>query len=109
MRKVVLLDGTVVDNLSDSTTANSIVAERPTYGEAGAVRDLFTPENSKTIRILNEQDEEVAVGANLILLGGCKIDDFGSIKRATIETRYKTPTELMQDEIVELQEAIIGE
>lgn len=109
MRKVILADGTLIPNCTDSTTSNEIFALRNTYEEAGAVRDLFTPDNSLRIEVKNENDETVVLGTDLILLEGATLSSTGTGVICTITTRVKTELEKMQDEISELQEVIIEE
>lgn len=108
MKKVILADGTVINRCTDSTTANSIFALRDTFAEAAAVRDLFNKENSKVIRIETEAGEEVTTGSNLVLLPDCILAEVPDGVQAEIKTRYKTEIELLQDEVTELQEVVIG-
>ena len=109
MRKVKLADGRVIANCTNSTTTTEIYILRENYGDAGAMRDSFTPENSKNIVVYDENDEEITSGVDLILNPGCELIDSteedGIICKVT--TRVKTDIEKMQDEIVELQEVII--
>lgn len=107
MKKVVLKDGTVIENCTDSTTSNEIYALRKSYEEAGAVRDCFTSENSKTITVKSENDEVITVGADLVLLDGCSINPTEGGYVCAIKTRVKSEMEKMKDEIAELQEIVI--
>ena len=107
MMKVLLADGTIINNCTNSTTSNEIYALRESYGEAGAVRDLFTKENSNVITVKNDTGEVVTKGANLILLDGCEITVAEDGFVCGIKARTKTETEIMKEEIAELQEAII--
>lgn len=107
MKKIILADGTIIQNCTDSTTSNEIYALRNTYGEAGAVRDSFTAENSTTITVENENDEIETVGADLILLDGATLTKTDDGFVCQIRTRVKTEVEKMQDQIAELQEVII--
>ena len=76
MRKVVLANNEVITNCTDATTCNEILAVRDTYEKAGAVRDLFTKENSKRIVVKDENDEVVTTGTDLILLDGATITTY---------------------------------
>ena len=107
MKKIILADSTIITNCTDSTTSNEIYALRSTYGEAGAVRDLFTAENSKVITVTDENDTVITKGTNLVLLDGATITPADDGYVCQIKTRVKTETEIMKDEIAELQEAII--
>lgn len=107
MKKVILADGTIIDNCTDSTTSNEIYALRSSYETAGAVRDLFTTTNSKTIEVQDEEGKIVTKGADLVLLDGCTITTTDDGYVCQIRTRIKTETEIMQDQIAELQEAVI--
>lgn len=109
MKYVILADGTRIDNCNDSTTSNSIFAVRSSYEEAGAVRDLFTAENSTVIKVYNDKDEEQVIGADLILLDGAKLTVNGEDVICEITTRVKTEMEKVHDEITELQDAVIGD
>lgn len=108
MKYVILADNTRIDNCNDSTTSNSVFAIRDNYGDAGDVRDLFTAENATVIKVFNENDEEVTKGVDLVLLPGVKLTESEDGKIiCEIDTRIKTEMEKIQDEIAELQEAII--
>lgn len=108
MKYVVLLDGTMVENCSDSTTSNSIFAIRSNYEEAGAVRDTFTKTNAAVIRVFNEEGTEVAVGSDLVLLDGANLIANGDgTVTCEITTRAKTELEKMHDEISELQDVVV--
>lgn len=107
MRKVILADKTVIPNCTDNTTSTEILAVRPTYGEAGAVRDLFTPENSIRIEVKNEDDETVVLNSDLVLLEGADLNETENGVICRVRTRVKTELELMHDEIAELQEVVI--
>ncbi len=109
MKYVILRDRTRIDNCNDSTTSNSIFAVRDSYEAAGAVRDLFNPENSSVIRVYNEDGTESVVGSDLVLQAGCRITEDGDKFVCEITTRVKTAEEKMQDEIAELQEVVLGE
>lgn len=108
MRKVVLKDNTKITNCTDSTTTNEIIVLRDTYAEAGAILDTVTPESASVIKVYDEKNELVAEGADLVLIDGGKLDKVENGVTVTFTTRVKTQTEKMQDEIEELQEAIIG-
>lgn len=109
MKTVILSDGTRIDGCSDSTTVNSVLAIRETYGEAGAVRDLFTDKNTGAIRILNEDGSVYATGNSLKLLDDATLRATVDGVICEITLRNKTELEVMQDQISELQEAIIEE
>lgn len=108
MKKVILTDGTIINNCTDSTTSNEIYALKDSYGDAGAVRDLFTTKNSSTIVVKDENDDIVAKGINLVLMNGATIIPENDKFICIIKTRIKTETEIMKDEIAELQEVVIG-
>lgn len=109
MKKVVLKDGTEIFNCLDSTTSNEIVFARTTYAEAGAVFDLVNDVNASSIQVFDEEDKLITKGADLILLHNFTLDKKDDDIIGTFKTRVKTSMEKMQDEIVELQEAVIGE
>ena len=109
MRTVILADDTRIENCSDSTSVNSVVAVRGTYSEAGAIRDLFTEENSSIIRIEDHEGNLVASSGSLVLLPGVSIRDTAGGVIVEVNLRNKTELEIMQDQITELQEAIIEE
>lgn len=110
MKLVVLTDGTRIENCADGTSANTIMAVRDSYGNAGAVRDLFTAENSKVIKVYDVGEEETleSTAPDRVLIAGATISENGGNFICTINTRVKSDTEKMQDEIAELQEAILG-
>ena len=105
---VILADGTKIENCTNSTTSNSVFAVRNSYSAAGAVRDQFTAENAKVITVYDDEDQETTSGADLVLIPGCKITEDGENFVCEIDTRVKTNEEKMQDEIAELQEAILN-
>ena len=109
MKIVVLTDGTRIEGCSDSTTVNSVLAVRETYEAAGAVRDLFTDENSGAIRILNSDGTEYTTGSGLKLLDDAALRATVDGVICEISLRNKTEIEILQDQIAELQEAIIEE
>lgn len=104
-----LTDGTRVEGLSASSTASSLLAIREDYGKAGAVRDLFTKENSGTVRLFNDDGSEAGVGTNLKLMDGATLRQSLDCVLCEITFTFKTELEILQDEITELQDAIIGE
>ena len=104
MKYVLLSDGTRIDDCTDSTTSNSIFAVRGTYEAAGAVRDLFTSENSTEISVYDvSTDEKVVEGIDLILVDGCEIHVDGDDIVCEITTRTKTTEEKLLDEIDKLK------
>lgn len=108
MKYVILADNTRIDNCSDSTTSNEIFAVRNSYEEAGAVRDLFTDENSIVVCVYDEQDQLVTKGSNLVLVSGAVIEEQNDKFICAITTRGKSEIETIKDEITELQEAVLG-
>lgn len=109
MKYVLLADGTRIDNCSDSTTSNSIFAVRSSYGDAGAVRDLFNNKNTAVIRVYNEAtDTESTVGADLVLIPGCTITEDSGTFVCEISTRVKTEMEKINDELHEIQDVLLG-
>lgn len=109
MKKVILANGTEITNCTDSTTSNEIYVLRDTYALAGAVRDLFTAENAKTIVVKDENDVTITVGADLVLIDGAELSSAVGGVICAIKTRVKSEVEKMQDEIAELQELVIEE
>lgn len=107
MRSVILADDTRIDNISDSSSADAILAIRENYGEAGAVRDLFTAENSTSFKILDEKGEEVVVAGEVVLLDGAQLYPTEGGVIAQINFRPKTDVEILQDEVKELQDVVI--
>ncbi len=102
-----LADNTIIENISASSTPYSIIAIRETYGDAGAVRDNLTVENSTSITIFNDNDEEVAIGSELMLLDDVTLRKSTDGIIVEVKTRDKTDIEKLQDQIIELQDAII--
>lgn len=109
MKYVILADGTRIDNCNDSTTVNSIFAVRDSYGNAAAVRDLFSSANAKNITVYDEEDKVVTSGADLVLVDGVSVAPGNSGFVAEITTRVKSHDEIIEDQIAELQEAVLGE
>ena len=109
MKYVVLADGTRIENCSDSTTSTSIFPIRSSYGEAAAVRDTITALNGKNVRVYDENNQMTTSGADLVLIEGVSVhfsDGVGYV--AEISLRNKTRDERIDDQIAELQEAVIG-
>lgn len=108
MKYVILADGTRIDNCSDSTTSNEIFAIRNSFANAGAVRDFITEENVAVVTVYNDKNEKVAEGSDLVIDGNTSL--YGEEENITcqIRTRMKTNEEKMQDQIAELQKAILG-
>ena len=109
MRYVVLADGTRINNCSASTTSHAILALRDTYEEAGAVRDLVTDEGAETVVVYNDDETVVETGTNLKLVDGANLLPSGDKILCEISFRDKTEIEILQDQIAELQEVVIGE
>ena len=116
MYYVVLADGTRIDNCSGSTTSNYICAIRDNYADAGAVRDLITPENAAVIRVYRVDSDkegsepvEITVGADLVLIPGADLVEVMDKVECRITTRVKTDVEKLQDEVSELQDVVIGD
>lgn len=107
MKKVILADGTIISNCTDSTTTNEIYVLRESYGDAGAVRDLFNQTNASLIKVEDENGDLLTKNANLVLLEDVSISPVDGGYVCLIKTRVKTEMEIMKDEIAELQEAII--
>lgn len=108
MRYVILGDGTRIDNCSNSTTSHSILALRDTYANAGAVRDIITQEAAEVVKVFNEDDTVVETGTNLKLVDGANLIVSGEDIICEITLADKTEIEILQDQIAELQEVIIG-
>lgn len=109
MKTIFLTDGTTIGNCIDSSSPNDIFALRNTYEEAGAVRDLFTDENSGAVRVVDDVTGEEETKGNLLLLPGCDLILSADGILCEIHLRSKTEIEILSDEVAELQEAIIGE
>ena len=113
MRYIILADDTRIDNCTDSTTSNSISVVATSYQRAGKIRDSFTDENSRVIKVYNaENDDLLETGADLILIEGCRIYE-QKVEDTTqcvcvIATRNKTNEEKLNDRITDLEEAVIG-
>ena len=104
---LLLKDNTRINNVSPSSSPTEIVIIRDSYETAGAVRDLFNLSNSSVIRLYNENGTKADSAADLILLGGCELIVSQEGVLCKVSLRYKTTDEKLQDEIVELQDAII--
>lgn len=109
MKYVILTDGTQIDNCTDSTTSQNIVVLRDTYALAGAVRDLFTDDNTSVIEVYEEDGTTSVIGSNLVLVSGCTISETTDGYTCVITLRGKTNEEKMQEEIAELQEIVLEE
>lgn len=107
MKKVILADGTVIENCTDSTTTNEICALRANYAEAGAVRDSFNADNAVAIEVQDESGQVIIKAGDLVLLDGATLEKQNDGVVCKVQTRVKSDVEKMQDEIAELQEAII--
>ena len=108
MKKVILTDNTKIEKCTDSTTSQYIEAFRSSYEDAGAVRDLITADNSEVITVHNEDDTVAVTGSDLVLLSGCEIKEVTDGFVCIISLRNKTTEEKMQQQIEELQEAVLG-
>ena len=109
MKSVLLTDGTRIINCSEATTSDSIYIVRDSYEAVGAIRDLFTDNNTNVIIVYDENEQEVNKGIDLILLHGSNIIENEDSIICEVKLRTKTEIEKMQDQITELQEAVIGE
>lgn len=107
MYKVVLSDGTVINNCLEGTTSDHIVAYGSTNAEAAAAADLITSENSDAITVLDENDKIVVSAGDLVLLPGATLSESGEGFTCTISLRHKTHDELVDEQIAELQEVVI--
>lgn len=107
MYYIKLADGTVIQNCAEGTTSDNIIHTGETYADAVSIMDDVTAENTSTIRVYNADDEVVTVGTDLVLNEGATIGETDDYKFCTITLRHKSEMELMQDQISELQEAII--
>lgn len=106
MKYIKLADNTIIAGCSDSTTAYEIEIVRDTYEAAGIEADKINDFNISAISVYNELDELTTKGINLIL-SSISINECDDYAIAHIRTRNKTQTETMQEEIAELQEAVI--
>lgn len=109
MKTIFLTDGTTIGDCIDTSSPNDIFVLRETYAAAGAVRDLFTEENTGAIKIVDDVTGEEMSGGNLKLLPGANLMNSADGILCEIHLRTKSELEIMRDEISELQEAIIGE
>lgn len=108
MKYVILADGTRIEGCTYSTNPENITVQRDSFGEAGAVRDLFTDSNSSVIKVYDDETEAAPiVGTNLVLLPGAELVSDGGYFFCMIKLRVKTKDELINEQIAELQEAII--
>lgn len=104
-----LTDGTIINNCAEGTTSDTIIHTGETYADAVSILNDMTEDNSSSIRVYNENDEEVASGGNLVLNDTATVGTEDGAKVCVVTLRHKTNEEIMQDEIAELQEAIIEE
>lgn len=104
---VILNDGTRITNCADGTTSDHIVHKGATYAEAAQLMDVITPEKAVSVRVFTDEDVETTFGGNLVLLAGGTMADAGDYKTCTVNLRHKTETEIMKDEIAELQDIIL--
>ena len=107
MYKVILLDGTEITNCIDGTTSDCIKHSGATFAEAAEVMDLVTAENTQAIRVEDEEGNVVASAGDLVLLSGGTMSKEGSYCVCTITLRHKTETEIMKEEIAELQDVVL--
>ena len=108
MKYVILADGTRIDNCIDSTTSNDIFAFGSTASMAASVLDVVTEENAAIIEVYDASGALTAKGTNLVLLPGGDINKAEDGFICHFRTRQKTHDEIVDDEIAELQEAILG-
>lgn len=110
MYYVLLADGTRIDNCTENTTSNEIYAVRDSFAAAAAVMDLFTKENCRTVQVFNERDELVTMGTDLSLNPGMDIhhEEDAPDYIACVTLRNKSEMEVLQDQIAELQDAVIN-
>ena len=106
--KVVLKDGTTITGCTDSTSCNGVYIKRNNFANAGVELDKINSENVKEIKVYNDEDELIDSAVDLVF-SGYFIDSYEENGVVVVfTTRAKTNEEKMQDEIAELQEAIIG-
>lgn len=110
MYYVILADGTRIDNCTETTTSNEIYAVRDSFAAAAAVMDLFTKDNCKTVQVFNENNELVTMGSDLSLNPGMDIhhEEDAPDYIACVTLRNKSEMEVLQDQIAELQDAVIN-
>lgn len=106
MYKIILADGTQIENFAVGTTSDNLIHIGSTYAEAASFLDEITPENTVAIRVY-DGDTEIAFGGNLILNEGAVLADAGEYKTCTVTLRHKTEIEIMHDEISELQDVVL--
>lgn len=104
-----LTDGTIINNCAEGTTTDNIIHTGETYQDAIEILDIVNADNTSSVRVFNDKDEEIAFCGNLVLNSGATVGETEDYKFCTITLRHKTESEIMKDEIAELQEAIIGE
>lgn len=108
MYKVILFDGTEITNCLDGTTSDVIRHGGETYAEAASVMDIIRDENASVIRVEDEDGTVISSSGNLALIPGGTLEvDTAGNKVCIINLRHKTEMEIIQDQIAELQEAII--
>lgn len=109
MKAVILADGTRIENISDSSTADAILAIRANYAEAGAVRDIFTDANTSSFEIVDENGQKIVSASFIKLLPGAELIESADGIICQTNFRAKTDIEKLQDQITELQDVVIGE
>lgn len=107
MRAVILADGTRIENISDSSSVDAILAIRENYEKAGAVRDIFTTENSTSFEIVDEEGQQIAVASEVVLGDGAQLYSTEGGVICQVNFRPKTDVEILQDEVKELQDVVI--
>ena len=109
MYYIKLTNGTTINNCTEETIPNNIVHVGETYADAVSILNEMTEENTSSIRVYNENDELVSSEGNLVLSNSAVVINKGEYKTCTVTLRRKSEMEVMQDQISELQEAIIEE
>lgn len=107
MYHVILFDGTRIDNCLEFTTSDTIVHAGETYSDAVSILDVITPQNAKVVRVYNGDNLEVAHGGDLVLNPGGSLGESDGYKTCTVTLRAKTRDELLDEQISELQDAIL--
>jgi len=107
MSYVILNDGTRINNCAEYSTAEHIVHTGHTYADAAELLDVINAENAVSVRVFDDEGNERSYSGDMILLAGGSLAEVDGVKTCAVSLRHKTETEIMKDEITELQDAIL--
>lgn len=109
MRYVKLSDGTTIRDCSDATTCFEIFAIRDTAADAASVSEVITNDNCRNIKVFDQDSETLISSAtNLKRDPGCRVEELGDKYVCWIMLSSMSRLDIVEEEIAELQEAIIG-